>query len=61
LQADDDDGQMASKPQPIVKKPLPADKLDAAVELIKTKQKTKQFFIDSYDLTEDQFIYINKY
>jgi hypothetical protein len=61
LQADDDDGQMASKPQPTVKKPLPADKLEPAVELIKTKQKTKQFFLDNYDLTEDQFIYINKY
>jgi hypothetical protein len=49
------------QPQPIVKKPLPSDKLEPAVELIKTKQKTKQFFLDNYDLTEDQFIYINKY
>ena len=49
------------KPQPIVKKPLPSDKLEPAVELIKTKQKTKQFFLDNYELTEDQAIYINKY
>ena len=61
LQADDDDGQMASKPQPIVKKQLPAEKINQAVELIKTKQKTKEFFFDNYDLTEDQVIYINKY
>ena len=61
LQADDDDGQMASKPQPITKKPLPAEKIEQAVELIKTKQKTKEFFFDNYDLTEDQVIYINKY
>jgi hypothetical protein len=61
LQADDDDGQMASKPQPITKKVLPAEKIEQAVELIKTKQKTKEFFFDNYDLTEDQVIYINKY
>jgi len=61
LQADDDDGQMASKPQPITKKPLPADAIAKVGELIKTKQKTKEFFFEHYDLTEDQVIYINKY
>jgi hypothetical protein len=61
LQADDDDGTMASKPQPAVKKPLPADKLDEALKIIVEGKKTKQFFFDNYDLTEEQVKEISKY
>jgi hypothetical protein len=45
----------------LVKKPLPADKLEEAIKIIVEGKKTKQFFFDNYDLTEEQVIEISKY